>query len=113
MKNRPLLLDPVALGGWSEDFVSTAALWWEFNVQQGRNARRSFGPELYCEVRFESLVTRPGEVCTTHCMFLGLPYSKGMVKFYEKEREKGLLTHFKSWLALLAVPDAIGRCRNV
>jgi len=88
MKNRPLHLDPVALGGWSEDLVSTAALWWEFNVQQGRDARRFFGSELYCEVRFESLVTSPGEVCTTLCMFLGLPYSQKMAKFYEKRKRK-------------------------
>jgi hypothetical protein len=85
MKNR-LLHTP--LGGWSDDPVSSAALWWELNVQKGRNARRSFAPELYYEVRFESLVNNPGEVCTELCTFLGVPYSEAMVRLYEKRKRK-------------------------
>src|SRR5262249_28343615 len=76
MKNRTLHLGPDAVNGRPEDAVSDAALWWELNVQQGRNARKSFGLELYCEVRFESLISQPEEVCAVLCAFLGVPYSE-------------------------------------
>jgi len=88
MKNRTLHLVPDAVDGRSEDAVANFALWWELNVQQGRNARKSFGLELYYEVRFESLMRQPEEVCTTLCTFLGVPYSEAMVRYYERRKRK-------------------------
>ncbi len=89
MKNRPLhSRDSKALAGWEEDPVSTAALWWELNVQLGRKASKSFGPELYCEVRYESLVNRSTEFCAELCAFLGVTYSDVMLRFYEREKTK-------------------------
>jgi Sulfotransferase family len=46
---------------WEQDSVSTAAVWWELNVQLGRRAGKSLGPELYYEIRYESLVNHPRE----------------------------------------------------
>jgi len=67
---------------WREDPVSTAALWWELNVRLGRQAGKSLGHKLYYEVRYESLVSRPGEEGAALCAFLGLPYTDAMLRFY-------------------------------
>jgi len=88
MKNRTLHLVPDAVDDRSEDAVANAALWWELNVQQGRNARKSFGLKLYCEVLFESLLSQPEEVCRALCTFLGVPYSEAMVRYYERRKMK-------------------------
>ena len=88
MTNRRLYVsNPEALGS-SEDPVASAAVWWELNVEQGRNARALFSAERYFEVRFESLVNDPAEICASLCTFLGVPYSEAMVKLYEKRKRK-------------------------
>src|SRR5215813_279162 len=79
-KSRP---KPGDFAAWREDRVSTAALWWEVNVRMGRQAGESIGHELYYEVRYESLVRRPGEESAALCGFLGVPYSGAMLRFYE------------------------------
>jgi sulfotransferase family protein len=84
IRNRPLHnQSPGARITSTEDPVSTAALWWELNVQMGRAAGQSLGPKLYREVRYESLVSRPAEVCAELCGFLEMPSSDAMLKFYE------------------------------
>jgi len=89
MKNRPLhSRDSETLANWAEDPVVTAALWWELNVQMGQKAARSLGPELYFEVRYESLVNHPTAVCGELCAFLGVAYSAAMLRFYESEKTK-------------------------
>jgi hypothetical protein len=82
-KSRP---KPGDFATWREDRVSTAALWWEFNVRLGRKAGKSIGDKLYYEVRYESLVTRPKEESAALCGFLGVPYSDAMLRFYEATR---------------------------
>lgn len=79
-KSRP---KPGDFTTWQEDRVSTAALWWELNVRFGRKAGKSLGPKLYYELRYESLVSRPGEECAALCEFLGVPYADEMLRFYE------------------------------
>lgn len=89
IRNRPLHnRGPSARISSTEDPVSIAALWWELNVQMGRAAGRSLGTELYCEVRYESLVGRPAEICAELCALLGVPSSDAMLKFYEKGKTK-------------------------
>jgi hypothetical protein len=68
---------------WNEDPVSTTALWWERKVRLGREAGASLGPELYHEIRYESLVSRAVEECTRLCEFLDVPYDDAMVRFHE------------------------------
>jgi sulfotransferase family protein len=68
---------------WKEDAFSTAALWWESHVRLGRDAGSVLGPELYYEIRYESLVARPAEECVALCHFLDLPYDDGMLGFHE------------------------------
>jgi hypothetical protein len=68
---------------WNDDPVSTAALWWELNVRQGREAGETLGPELYREMRYESLVAHPAQECAKLCEFLGLDYDEAMLQYHE------------------------------
>ncbi len=74
---------------WKDDPVSTAALWWELNVRRGREAGEALGLELYCELRYESLVAHPAQECATLCEFLGLAYDEAMLNYYEAFRAAG------------------------
>ncbi len=68
---------------WEEDPVSTAALWWEWNVRLGREAAGGIGPERYREVRYESLVDDQEGQCTKLSAFLGVPFDQAMLRFHE------------------------------
>jgi hypothetical protein len=84
MANRPLeQLKPGVFDSWAEHPVPTAALWWELNVQRGHETGKALGPELYYEIRYESLTTNPREECAKLCLFLGVPYSDAMLRFHE------------------------------
>ena len=84
MSSRPLeQLKPGVFDSWLEHPVPTAALWWELNVRPGREAGNALGPELYYEVRYESLVADPGEECAKLCSFLGVQYDDSMLRFHE------------------------------
>ncbi len=67
----------------AEDDVSTAALYWKRFVQAGREAGNALGPELYYELRYESLVAFPAEECAKLCAFLGVPNDDAMLRFHE------------------------------
>src|SRR5262249_18454974 len=67
---------------WVEDPVATTALWWIRKVRQGRHGGRELGPELYYEVRYESLVADPARECPKLFAFLDLPYDEVMVHSY-------------------------------
>jgi hypothetical protein len=72
---------------WKDDPASTAALWWELNVRRGREAGEALGPKLYRELRYESLVAHPAQVCATLCEFLGLAYDEAMLNYHENFRD--------------------------
>jgi Sulfotransferase family len=72
---------------WTEDPVSTAALWWKHRVRLGREDGNALRPELYYEIRYETLVSQPATECAALCDFLGLPHDDAMLRFYEG-REK-------------------------
>ena len=69
---------------WKDDPVSTAAFWWELNVQAGRDAGKSLGPDLYYEMRYESLVSDSKNECVRLCDFLDLPYDNSMLHYYRE-----------------------------
>jgi hypothetical protein len=67
---------------WQDDPVTTAALCWERDVARGRAAGRLLKPELYHEVRYESLVARPAEEVEKLCSFLCVRYEPDMLEFH-------------------------------
>ena len=73
---------------WKDDPATTAALWWELNVREGRQAGNSVGPEWYYEIRYESLVSNPKEECAALCAFLGLPFDEAMLRFHEGQTRR-------------------------
>ena len=75
---------------WDEDPVTTAALFWEWNVRLGREAGVSLGPDLYHELRYESLVADPEAECVRLCRFIGIPYDDAMLRFHEGRATPGL-----------------------
>jgi hypothetical protein len=68
---------------WTEDPTTTAAVWWEWQVRLGREDGGSLAPQLYHEVRYEELVSRPAKECEKLCSFLDLPYDDAMLKFHK------------------------------
>jgi hypothetical protein len=84
VRNRPLK-SPArsAFAHWAEEPAVSGALWWESSVRRGREAGKSLGPQLYYEMRYESLIARPAEECQALCAFLGLPYDEAMLRFNE------------------------------
>jgi hypothetical protein len=75
--------NPGQFATWKEDPVSTTALCWEFMVRTGRQVGKSLEPDLYHEIRYESLVNYPAEECKTLCAFLDLPFDDAMLRFHE------------------------------
>lgn len=89
MKNRPLhSVGPRVRNGWTEDPVSTAALWWELNVQMGRTAGKLLGTQLYLEVLYETFVQHPTEACANLCAFLEVQYTDAMLRFHEDAKTR-------------------------
>ena len=83
------------------DPITTAALWWEWHVRLGREDGGSLAPQLYHEVRYEELVSRPAKTCEKLCDFLGLPYDDAMLKFHEgREKADPNLDAKKAWRPL-------------
>jgi hypothetical protein len=90
-------------GTWSEDPVTTAALYWEWNVRLGREASPLLGPKRYHELRYESLVADPELETRRLCDFLGLAYDPAMLRFHEgRTRSKAGLSAKKAWQPVTA-----------
>ena len=83
---------------WTEDPLSTTALWWEWSVRLGREDGSSLEPGLYYEMRYESLIAHPADECAALCTFLGLPYEDEMLRFHEgRERTEPGLNAKRAW----------------
>jgi hypothetical protein len=88
---------------WEEDAVSTAALWWEWQVRLGREAGAALGADRYYELQYESLVADPERECAALCGFLGLRYDGAMLRFHEgRIREGPGLDAKKAWRPVTA-----------
>ena len=70
---------------WTEDPVTTTALWWEWHIRLGREAGAELGDSLYYEMQYEKLVADPEGECLSMCEFLDLSYDTNMVH-YEKRK---------------------------
>jgi len=68
---------------FAEDPIITTGVWWEWYVELGREGGRRVGPELYHELRYESLVAEPERECRRLCEFLRIPYDAAMLRFHE------------------------------
>jgi sulfotransferase family protein len=88
---------------FAEDPVTTIAVWWEQLVRLGREAGAELPPELYHEVRYESLVGEPADTCTALCGFLGLRFDERMLRFHEgRAREDPGLDAKSAWRPITA-----------
>jgi sulfotransferase family protein len=86
---------------WSEDPVSTAAVWWKWNVRLGLEAGQEFGPGLYYEMRYESLVADPAGQTKALCKFLSVPYEESMLRFHEgRTKSEDDLDAKHAWLPI-------------
>jgi sulfotransferase family protein len=84
-----------------DDPISTAAVWWELHVRLGRQAGNELRPELYYEIRYESLVNHPAEQCAALCNFLRLPYDDAMLRFHEgRTKTDPALSAKRAWRPL-------------
>jgi Sulfotransferase family len=81
-----------------DDPVATVACWWEWLVRLGREDGAALGSDIYAEVRYESLVSRPAAECERLCRFLGVAYDEAMLSFHEgRERSDPDLDAKKAW----------------
>jgi len=86
---------------WKEDPISTAALWWKWHVQLGREAGNTLGAKLYYELRYEALSTHPEAECAALCEFLAVPYDGTMLRFHEgRTRYEPGLNANRAWLPI-------------
>jgi hypothetical protein len=88
---------------WTEDPITTTAVWWDWNVRLGREAGRQLGAEFYQELRYEELIDGAEEECTRLCSFLEIPYDGAMLRFHEgRMRGEPSLDAKKAWRPVTA-----------
>lgn len=86
---------------WWKDPVTTAALWWKWQVRLGREAGRAVGRQRYYELFYEGLIARPEAECRALCAFLDVPYDDALLRFHEgRMRTKPGLSAKKAWLPI-------------
>lgn len=84
---------------WGEDPVSTAALWWEWQVRLGREAGSQLDNALYHEMHYEELVADPISTCHSLCEFLGVPFDEAMLRFHQgREKQDSDLDAKHAWM---------------
>jgi hypothetical protein len=84
---------------FEEDPFTTLGVWWEWYVQLGREGGRVLGPDLYHELRYESLVAEPERESALLCEFLRIPYDASMLRFHEgRTSAKPGLSTKAAWL---------------
>ena len=88
---------------WRGDRVTTAAHWWRWHVESGRDAGARLDGRLYLEVRYEDLVAAPEKACRRVCAFLEVPFDDAMLRFHEgRTRHKPGLSAKRAWLPVTA-----------
>jgi hypothetical protein len=90
---------PGRLATWADEPLGTAALWWEWQVRSGREARGRVGENRCMELRYEALASEPEPEAHRLCAFLGLDYDPKMLAFHEgRRRDDPTLDAKKAWL---------------
>lgn len=86
---------------WSQDRVSTIALWWEQLVLQARCDGAELRGSLYYELHYEDLLAEPEATCRDLCTFLGIDYAPSMLGFHQgkTKRDPGLRAK-QAWLPI-------------
>ncbi len=88
---------PAKLAVWREDPFAVATLWWAQQVSSGLRAGRRL-PDLYYEVRYDTLVAHPEREMRSIAEFLGIPNSPAMSRFYQgKEIDDPSLSAKSAW----------------
>jgi hypothetical protein len=88
---------------WAEDRVSTAAIFWSWNVRLGREAGATLGADCYQEVQYEALVAQPREECMALSAFLGVDFDPDMLGFHRgRTRARAGLDAKHAWLPITA-----------
>jgi hypothetical protein len=88
---------------WQEDPVTTAALYWDWNVRLGREAGARLGSDRYYELRYESLVGDAELACRNLCDFLAVAYDPVMLRFHEgRTRAEPGLSAKSAWRPVTA-----------
>lgn len=90
---------PARFGIWSDEPLAVSALWWKWQVNQGRVEGSKLARPLYCEVRYEDLVSQTETVLHGVTTFLELPFDSKMLRFFEgkKDGTRGLSAK-SAWL---------------
>jgi hypothetical protein len=84
---------------WRKAPLAACALWWRWQVSSGRLDGGDLGSEVYHEVRYENLVSRPEETLRDITEFLELPFAPEMLAYHEgKVRYNTGLSTKKAWL---------------
>ena len=88
---------------WEQEPLTTAALYWEWNVRMGREDGARLGAGRYYEMRYEDLVKDPPHECARLAMFLDLPYDSSMISFHHgRTQDTPGLSAKKSWQPITA-----------
>ncbi|HMF16201.1 MAG TPA: sulfotransferase [Gemmataceae bacterium] len=101
-------------GTWADDPVSTIALWWRDHVHQARGAGRTFHPDLYYEVSYESILADLAGECRNLCAFLEVPFDDAMLHDQEDWRGRDsavvrpITVGFRNWSTQMT-PEAVER----
>lgn len=66
---------------WQDDPICTAAFWWKWHVQLGRQYARELPRPLYLEIHYETVVARSEEMCRAIANFLGVAFDERMLRF--------------------------------
>lgn len=90
--------DATGFSTFARDPVTTIAVWWEWYVRLGLEGATELEPDLYHELRYESLVDAPERECRRLCRFLGLPFDGAMLRFHEgRMRDDPELDAKRAW----------------
>jgi len=85
----------IVKAGWAHGSHREAAEFWKERVQAGRNAGTKLGHDSYREIKYEALVTKPGEELPALCGWLGLEYTDKMLTTSERIEEHIPAEHLK------------------
>lgn len=70
--------------------IRKIALEWTTNIKTAKKAGRFLGKKRYVEIKYENLVNNPEIELKRICSFLNEDYSKEMLDFWKKNKEKKL-----------------------